>query len=127
MDTLLEKVATSAPLKDILHEIVEAIKNQLTNTICTISVIDTQQRQRLSLHIAPSLPDELSQFLDGLLINEAISPCGKAAVLKKIVIADEIAKSPFSPHYKALSAKFNLQACWSIPIMGRKDQVLVDV
>ena len=96
MDTLLEKIAKGAPLPDILYGVVETIEDQLVDVVCSISLIEFTQRKRLCLKMAPSLPAELKQFIDGILAGEEISPCSKAAGLGKIVIADDISKYIFS-------------------------------
>ena len=124
MDILLEKIAKGAPLPDILCKVIEAVESQIQNSLCSIFTIDSQRPNRLCLETAPNLPPEFSQFIDGTLIGDNISPCGRAAALNEVIITEDIVNSNFSKTYRDLAAQLGLRACWSMPITNHEAQVL---
>jgi PAS domain S-box-containing protein len=126
---VLERVATGAPLRVVLKDIVELIERHAPDTLCSIMLLDADGR-RVRLGAAPSLPEAFTTRLDGLEIGATAGSCGAAAFLRERVIVEDIAKHPNWTPYRDLALPHGLAACWSSPILSpspvepHDDQVL---
>lgn len=121
-NVLLAKIATGEPLPEILNALVEAIENKLDRALCSILLIDLDNRFRHGA--ALSLPATYIQAVDGLLIEENLGPCARTAVRNETTITPNIATSPFCQDFKNLALSHGLIACWSTPIVGSDGKVL---
>ena len=119
---LLAKIAQGEPLIDVIHRLVEIAEEGLSDALCVTSLLD--KNQTFYFGIAPGLPAEFNQTSASTVATEDLSPCARAAIRNEVVIVDNIADSCFSEEYKASTAQFGFQACWSTPIRNRDNQVL---
>ncbi|OGO17646.1 MAG: hypothetical protein A2Z15_01575 [Chloroflexi bacterium RBG_16_50_11] len=76
----------------------------------------------------PSLPDEYNAVLkNGIPIGPNFGTCGTAAYRKQRVIVPDIKNSPLFKPFKeavALTTKYNIDACWSEPILSHGGELL---
>ena len=80
--------------------------------------------ERLWHGVAPALPDDFLRAIDGLLVAEGAGSCGTAAHRREPVISADIATDPLWTDLRELARAHKLAACWSMPILGTKSQVL---
>ncbi|MBA6391870.1 EAL domain-containing protein [Colwellia sp. BRX10-3] len=120
---ILELIACSAKLPDVLHAIVDALENENPDAICSILLLDKTET-RLTLGAAPSLPDFYNQAIDGLLIGQGVGSCGTSAYTGKKVIVLDIATHPHWTQWSELTKKANLTTCWSEPIINNRGKVI---
>jgi PAS domain S-box-containing protein len=73
---------------------------------------------------APRLPLEYIQGINGLKIGPQEGSCGAAMSLKKTVITANIGNDPLWLKYKDFADRFNLKACWSLPIIHTSGKVM---
>ncbi len=102
---------------------------QLDPSIKTSILLFDPEKQTLSLGSAPSLPEDYNALLmpPGLPIGQDVGSCGTAAYTKKIAIATDIQNDPKWTPYEAFikkTQKYNLKACWSLPIISSKGILL---
>jgi diguanylate cyclase (GGDEF)-like protein/PAS domain S-box-containing protein len=118
---VLEMVARNRPLTVVLEKIALMIERQRPEVVCTIMLLDGD---RLYTGAAPSLPKSFSMAINGLQIGPDVGSCGTAAYLQEAVIVHDITRSPLWHSFQELALAHELQACWSVPIISNKQEVL---
>lgn len=128
--SMLEQIANSAPLADILNMLVQGIEDYLGDGICAVSLYETvitrsgQRTGRLRHGAAPRLPDEYNRAIDGVLVGENVGSCGTAAFRREVVIVDDIETDPRWYNYKDLALSHGLRSCWSAPAIAKNGDVI---
>jgi PAS domain S-box-containing protein len=113
-NAVLERVATGAPLTEVLDEIVAMVEDQVPGVLCSILLLDG--RDRLRVASARSLPAAYNAAVDGVEIGPCVGSCGTAAFRREAVIVADIASDPLWANYRDLALGHGLRACWSEPI-----------
>lgn len=115
---VLEMIARSAPLSEILAALTKLIEQQPERLMVSILLLD---RDGLTLRhgAAPSLPAAYNETIDGVTIGPHVGSCGAAAYYGEVVIVDDIATDPCWTDYRELALKHGLRACWSTPILAK--------
>ncbi|MDP1798513.1 MAG: PAS domain S-box protein, partial [Planctomycetaceae bacterium] len=116
---VLEQIAAGAPLREVLRELIAIIEASIPGVLGSFLLLDRVHRR---LHIASgnSLPEAYNAAIEGLSIGPQVGSCGTAAFRGESVYVDDIQTDPLWDDYRALAAKFDLRACWSMPILSRK-------
>lgn len=121
-NSILERIAKGEPLRDILDALVRVTEEQIEGGLCSVLLCDRQGKLRHGA--APSLPDAYNQALEGLAIAEGVGSCGTAAFRKEQIIVADIATDPLWQNYKHLALSYNLQSCWSFPVIASDGSVV---
>jgi PAS domain S-box-containing protein len=74
--------------------------------------------------VAPRIPGEYSEKLDGIKIGPEEGSCGAAMWTKQTIIVEDISSHPFWEKYKSLALHFGLRSCWSLPIIHTSGKVM---
>ncbi len=122
-DSMLEMVAKNSSLTDILHTIVVNIESEDSASLCSILLLDKDEKQLL-LGASPSLPDFYNKAINGTKIGVGVGSCGTAAFLASRVIVEDITTHEYWQPYKGLAQKAGLASCWSEPIISSEGKVL---
>jgi PAS domain S-box-containing protein len=120
---VLELIATSASLEDVLESLIYLIESQSDGMLCSILLLD-EEGQHLRHGAAPSLPEAYTRAIDGVSIGPQVGSCGTAAFLGEPVIVTDIFRDPLWTDYRELAAQHGLRACWSSPIISHQGLVL---
>ena len=120
---VLEKVATGAPLGEILDSSLRLCEEQSEEMLCSILLLDSQGKH-LRHGAAPSLPAEYMRSIDGSAIGPCAGSCGTAAFRGQAVIVEDIETDPCWAEYRKLARPHGLRACWSTPIFDSHQKVL---
>ena len=120
---MLERLASSVPLEQVLRDFVLRIQEVLPGALCSILLLDTEG-QCLRQGVAPSLPDFFNATLQGVPIGEGVGSCGTAAFTGRRAIVTDIATDPDWVAFKDVAARAGLVACWSEPIRSGGNAVL---
>jgi PAS domain S-box-containing protein len=120
---VLERVATGAPLAELLEDVVCLIEDQALGMLCSILLLDPARRC-VRHGAAPSLPPDYVRALDGSPIGAAAGSCGAAAYRGEVVVVSDIATHPNWADYRHLALPHGLRACWSSPILSPDKEVL---
>ncbi|AKG20112.1 GAF domain-containing protein [Calothrix sp. 336/3] len=121
-NTLLERIAKGEALKNILDALIYSIEEQLPGALCSILLCSHQGKLRSGA--APNLPEAYNQAVDGVAIGEGVGSCGTAVFRKQPVIVADIANDPLWQNFKELALSYDLQSCWSFPVITSNDEVL---
>src|SRR5438094_5285477 len=120
---ILEMIATSAPLADILTKIVLLMEAEADGLRCSIQLLSNDGK-RVRLGAAPNLPKAYVKAIDGLPIGPRVGSCGTAMYLKRPVLVTDVLTDPLWADYRDLAKSCGLRACWSTPIISSHGDVL---
>ena len=121
--SMVEAVANSLELCQIMEQIVFGIEEIIPNTIASILLID-EEGKRLLHGSAPHLPNSYNDAIHGEAIGPKAGSCGTAAFLKRPVIVSDIENDPLWENYREFALAYDLRACWSHPIFDEKHNVI---
>ncbi len=120
---VLEMIAASAPLVDILTSLVLLMEAQADEMLCSILVLSAD-----GVHVkhgaAPSLPEAYVKAVNGAPIGPRNGSCGTAMYLKRPVVVTDVMTDPLWANYRHLAEICGLRACWSTPILSSQGDVL---
>jgi len=120
---ILEMIATSAPLADILTKIVLLMEAEADGLRCSIQLLSNDGK-RVRHGAAPNLPKAYVKAIDGLPIGPRVGSCGTAMYLKRPVLVTDVVTDPLWADYRDLAKSCGLRACWSTPIISSHGDVL---
>jgi len=120
---ILEMIALSAGLEDVLAHLVHLIESQFQDIVGSVLLLD-EDGARLRHGAAPSLPEAYSKAIDGICIGPGVGSCGTAAYRREAVIVSDIQSDPLWSDFKDLAATHGLRSCWSTPILSHQGAVL---
>jgi PAS domain S-box-containing protein len=120
---ILEMIATSAPLGDILSGIVLLMETQSEGLRCSVLLLSNDGK-RVRHGAAPNLPQAYVKAVDGLPIGPRVGSCGTAMYLKRPVVVTDVLTDPLWSDYRDLARSCGLRACWSTPIISSHGDVL---
>jgi len=110
-------------LRTILNNFLKGLEKIFPGMYCSVLTLDENGLSVRHLS-APGLPTIYAHAIDGLPIGPEAGSCGTAMYRKERVIVSDISTDPLWAHAKELALKFGLRACWSLPILNAKDEVL---
>ncbi len=122
---LLEMVASSCPLTDVLSALCKFVEDTSPDCYCGVYLIDWSG-PKFRIGAVPSLPATFNDPVDGLPVSTQVGPCGVAALTKTQVIATDLESDPLwqASSIKPLALAHGLRSQWSTPIYARDGQVL---
>ncbi|ASU32031.1 PAS domain-containing protein [Mucilaginibacter xinganensis] len=112
---------SNVTIQEILSYYLEGIEALFPQMKCSIMQV---KGNRLHNWAAPSLSPHYLATIENLPVNDNTGSCGTAAFLKKKVIVSDIANDARWADYKQIASKYDLQACWSHPIINSEGEVL---
>lgn len=119
----LELVAKGGSLEEILAQVIESAESILSNSMCSILLMDDEGKHLLS-GSAPSLPGFFSKAISGVEIGMGVGSCGTAAYTGERVVVENIASHPYWANFKDLATSAGLESCWSEPIHSSSGKIL---
>lgn len=114
---ILEMIATSAPLHQVLERLIKLIEAQLSGIVGSILLLDPDG-VHLHCGAAPSLNPAYSAAIEGAAIGPSAGSCGTAIYRRRPVIVKDIAEDPLWEAYRDLALPFGYRSCWSTPILS---------
>lgn len=113
---ILESVAVNDDHKSNLIKLCHAAESMLPNAAASIMLFN-DDRQYLNVRVAPSLPEEAIQQLNGLEPGPQAGSCGTAMYEKAPVFVENTSTDPRWEGFDQFILDFNAHACWSMPIV----------
>jgi PAS domain S-box-containing protein len=120
---LLRGIALGTPLDAMLLRVANLYDDMHPGAMCSIVLLDAENRC-LRASVAPRLPAEYAQAIDGVPIGPAAGSCGTAMFRGERVVVSDIDTDPLWAQYREVARKFRLGACWSHPFSARDGQSL---
>lgn len=120
---ILEMIATSAPLEDVLDRLMRFVEAQLKGIFGSVLLLD-KDGIHLRHGAAPSLAKAYTSAIDGVAIGPKVGSCGTAIYRREPVIVTDIQQDPLWEDYRELVAPHGYRSCWSTPILSHQGVVL---
>lgn len=120
---ILEMIATSAPLENVLDSLMRLVESQLKGIFGSVLLLD-KDGMHLRHGAAPSLAKAYMSAIDGAAIGPKTGSCGTAAYRREPVIVADILQDPLWEDYRELAAPYGYRSCWSTPILSHQGVVL---
>jgi PAS domain S-box-containing protein len=120
---VLERIASGAPLEEILETLVRLIEEQ-ADLRCAVLLADAAQ-ERLRFAAAPNIPEDYKRGIEPYLrIAPDMGSCGTAAYLREPVYTSDTATDPRWQACSQIALRNGLRAIWSTPILSDANAVL---
>ena len=110
-------------LRALLNYFLRGIQQIFPGMYCCVLTLD-KDGSSVRLLSAPGLPAIYTHAIDGLPIGPQAGSCGTAMYRKTSVIVTDIATDPLWEGHRELTLGFGLRACWSIPVLNSRNEVL---
>jgi len=121
---VLERIASGAPLEEILEMLVRLIEEQAGDMRCAVLLADSG-RERLRFVAAPNIPDDYKLGIEPYLrIAPDMGSCGTAAFLRQPVYTRDTGDDPLWKDCGVIAVRNGLRAIWSTPILSDDNAVL---
>ncbi|TPK57706.1 EAL domain-containing protein [Mesorhizobium sp. B2-4-19] len=120
---ILEMIAASAPLEDVLDRLVRLIESQLNGIFGSVLLLD-KDGSHLRHGAAPSLAKDYTSAIDGVQIGPKAGSCGTAAFRREPVIVADLMIDPLWDDYRGIAEPYGYRSCWSTPILSHTGAVL---
>jgi PAS domain S-box-containing protein len=122
---LLEMVASSCALTDVLTALCKFVEDTSADCHCGVYLIDWSG-PKFRIGAVPSLPATFNDPVDGLTVSPHAGPCGLAALTKTQVIATDLESDPLwqSCAIRPLALAHGIRSQWSTPIYARDGRVM---
>lgn len=121
---VLERIASGAPVEEILDLLVRLIEEQAGDMRCAVLLADGAQ-QCLRFVAAPNIPEDYKHGIEPYLrIAPDMGSCGTAAYLRQPVYTRDTAIDPLWENFNQIAVRNGLRAIWSTPIVSDANVVL---
>jgi diguanylate cyclase (GGDEF)-like protein/PAS domain S-box-containing protein len=120
---ILEMIALSAPLGEVLDQLMRLVESQLSGIFGSVLLLD-EDGHHLRHGAAPSLADAYTKAIDGVRIGPKVGSCGTAVYRRAAVIVTDIMSDPLWEDFRGLVAAYGYRSCWSTPILSHQGAVL---
>ncbi len=120
---ILESVAVNNDHQANLTKLCRAAESMLSNAAASIMLFD-EERQYLNVRIAPSIPKEAIQQLDGLEPGPQAGSCGTAMYNRAPVFVENTSTDKRWQGFEQFILDFDTHACWSMPIILPGDNMI---
>jgi signal transduction histidine kinase len=120
---IIGKILYGEDLTSILDVILIHLERKLPNARALVSLYD-EKIDCLITGSAPSLTEECVKKIHGLKIGPFAGSCGTAAFHRTTTVVRDITTDPHWSFLRDVAKEYNLRACWSIPILNVKGDLL---
>jgi GAF domain-containing protein len=119
----LEMVTIGTPITEVLKFLVLSVERLSLQPLVVAIHLLNESRTHFEQTVAPSLPPEYHQGVDGAAVSSAIGPCCAAVAGRRRVNFSDIAARKDWPNLAALALSLGLRGGWSTPIISSSGQV----
>lgn len=122
-NTVLELLATGAPLQLSLEAIIGKVEGLYAGMRCAIMALDAEE-QTLRHLAAPSVAEGYVSSIDGLKLRPNGHCCAVSAFKRRRVVVEDIAADSEWQAVDAQATEAGLRACWCQPIFAMTGDLL---
>lgn len=121
---VLERVVQGAPSEELLDGLARFLESQCEGTRCAVVAV-SDDRTRLELRAAPSLPASYAGLLHGLALGAAVAwPAVRAARERRRVLVEDVAACRDCHDWKSEALAAGVGAVWAEPVCDDEGEVL---
>jgi diguanylate cyclase (GGDEF)-like protein/PAS domain S-box-containing protein len=120
---IYEQIARHDPLEQTLDAIADWIGIMMPRALIAIMRFHPDTN---SLRLLPNsrFSDDYFRAMQNVPVSEDAGACGRAALTNKLVITKSIQKDPSWSRYHNIAKAEEVHACWSMPILTSKRELL---
>jgi PAS domain S-box-containing protein len=111
---ILEALAKSRPLIEVLELLCKLVESVHEQSVCTVMQLD--ERGILRLLAGPNVPASIRQLLDGVEPGSAAGSCANAAASGIPIFVSDTLTDPRWATSRSTAEATGIRSCWSIPI-----------
>jgi diguanylate cyclase (GGDEF)-like protein len=120
---VLEMIATSTPLAEVLSSMIRLLESQITGAVCAALLCDDDGRH-LKLGAAPSLPERYGKQIRGSFIGPDAGPSGRAVHWRRPVYVPDVTQDAHLSVQMESCGVHGYRACWAQPILSHDGSAL---
>jgi diguanylate cyclase (GGDEF)-like protein len=120
---VLEMIATSTPLAEVLSCMTRLLESQIAGAMCAALLCDDDGRL-LKLGAAPSLPERYSKEIHGSPIGPETGPSGRAIHWRQPVYVPDVTQDERLRTQMENCGMHGYGACWALPILSHDGNAL---
>ncbi len=120
---IFERIAKGGEMNEVLGLVVKYVEQSYPDCLSSIMLLDEEGMHLLS-SVAPNLPQNYVDAVNGITIGDGVGSCGTAAWRGETVFAEDIDTHPYWAPFKHLALGAGLRSCWSEPIFSAAGKVL---
>lgn len=120
---VLEMIATSTPLEDVLSALMHLLESQIPDSACVVMLRD-EDGLHLRVGAAPSLPAAFSQLANGWTIGPDAGPSGVAIYTQQSVSVTNLLAGDSYREFMLKAQMHEYNACRSMPILSHEGSAL---
>jgi diguanylate cyclase (GGDEF)-like protein/PAS domain S-box-containing protein len=120
---VLEMIATSTPLADVLAALMRLLESQIPDCAC-VALLRDEDGLHLRVGAAPSLPPEFTRMADGWTIGPDAGPGGVAIYTHQPVVLTNLLASPRHRDFICMANMREYTSCRSMPILSHDGAAL---
>jgi diguanylate cyclase (GGDEF)-like protein/PAS domain S-box-containing protein len=120
---VLEMIATSTPLEEVLSYMTRLLESQIAGAVCVALLCD-EDGQHLKLGAAPSLAEQHHKQIHGSVIGPDSEPSGRAIHWRQPVYISDVAQDACLLQKMEGYGLHDYGACWALPILSHDGSAL---
>ena len=120
---ILEMIAMSAPLADVLERLVLLVESQFRGIVGSVLLLD-EAGTRLRSAAAPNLPASYAKAIEGVQIGPKAASSGTAVYRRETVVVADVMTDPLWQDYRDNAVEVGFRSCWSTPILSHQGAVV---
>ncbi len=115
---ILNLIGKYTDLRLILNTVSQWLESRISNALVTLMLYSEQEQTLTLVSGQQHFSDQYCMAIDGLKISLNQGTCGAAAVLRQLVISNNVMEDPHWASCRALVDAEQIASCWSIPIIS---------
>ncbi|MGX6998336.1 bifunctional diguanylate cyclase/phosphodiesterase [Caballeronia sp. KNU42] len=120
---VLEMIATSTPLEEVLSYVTRQLESQIAGSVC-VALLRDEDGQHLKLGAAPSLAEHCHKQIHGSVIGPDADPGGRAIHLRQPVYISDVTQDASLLQQMEGYGMHDRGACWALPILSHDGSAL---
>jgi diguanylate cyclase (GGDEF)-like protein len=120
---VLEMIATSTPLEEVLSYMTRLLESQIAGSVC-VALLRDEDGQHLKLGAAPSLAEQHHKQIHGSVIGPDAEPSGRAIHWRQPVYVSDVAQDACLLRQMEGYGMHDHGACWALPILSHDGSAL---
>lgn len=105
----------------VIKKLIANIELLIPDALCTIVVMDDDEVKYI---VGNAIDPNYLRDIESFKIGPATGSCGTALYTGKKVIVSDISTDPLWTPYAEIAKKYDLQACWSIPVKKSSGKIV---
>jgi len=120
---ILELIVTSSDYQHAMDALCYAAEMSVADALSSIMIFN-ESGTALTVRAGPNLSAEAKQQLSGLVPGQNSGSCGTAVFANTPQFVSDTSSDERWREYRDLARDLNIHACWSMPIVNKKSEVV---